>query len=258
MYVIPQIKKDTRVLVVGDSCTDEFVYGICNRLAPEGPIPVFKPVHRTINKGMAANVVENIKSLSSINVELLTSINEIVKARYVDEHTNHTIIRIDTNDFAIGVNHDVLESYLIMIKDYSALIVSDYDKGFLDKESILKLGKAAKDAGIPSFIDTKKPIESWWIDNFDFIKINFGEYSKLISLTDLSKVIVTRGGCGADYQYKNYPVKRVDVKDLSGAGDTFLAALVVEYLKSKDIPRAIKFANASATQVVQKRGVVCV
>ena len=52
-----------------------------------------------------------------------------------------------------------------------------------------------------------------------------------------------------------YPTKEVSVKDLSGAGDTFLAGLVFEYVRSKDIESAIKFAQECTTIVVQKSGV---
>jgi sugar/nucleoside kinase (ribokinase family) len=50
-------------------------------------------------------------------------------------------------------------------------------------------------------------------------------------------------------------VENVEVKDMSGAGDTFLAGLVVKYLETKDIRQAIVFANECATEVVQRRGV---
>ena len=68
------------------------------------------------------------------------------------------------------------------------------------------------------------------------------------------KMIITRGPRGAEYKGKIYPVKEVDVRDTSGAGDTFLAGLVFDYLKNKSIIKAIKFANKCATQVVQKKG----
>jgi len=29
-----------KFLVIGDSCTDRFVYGSCDRLCPEAPVPV--------------------------------------------------------------------------------------------------------------------------------------------------------------------------------------------------------------------------
>ena len=57
------------------------------------------------------------------------------------------------------------------------------------------------------------------------------------------------------YNDKVYPVSIVDVLDLSGAGDTFLAGLAVEYLRSNDIVKAIKFAQECTEIVVQKHGV---
>ena len=52
-----------------------------------------------------------------------------------------------------------------------------------------------------------------------------------------------------------YPVKEVEVKDMVGAGDTFISALCVEYLISNNIHNAIKFANECSTKVVQLKGV---
>ena len=45
------------------------------------------------------------------------------------------------------------------------------------------------------------------------------------------------------------------MKDVSGAGDTFMAGLVVEYCKTDDIIKSIKFANKCASEVVTHRGV---
>ena len=47
----------------------------------------------------------------------------------------------------------------------------------------------------------------------------------------------------------------VEIKDSTGAGDTFLAALVFKYLIDKNIYDAINFANECATLVVQQKGV---
>ena len=51
---------------------------------------------------------------------------------------------------------------------------------------------------------------------------------------------------------------RVDIKDTSGAGDTFISGLVVKYVETRDISVAIKYANECATAVVQKKGVTIV
>ena len=68
------------------------------------------------------------------------------------------------------------------------------------------------------------------------------------------KLIVTKGAEGATHKGITYPVPQVDIKDTSGAGDTFLAALVYEYLYNQHIELAIEYANDCATQVVQKKG----
>ena len=52
-----------RVLVIGDNCTDVFVYGKVNRLCPDVPAPVFSPTKTITDSGMAGNVVRNFKSL---------------------------------------------------------------------------------------------------------------------------------------------------------------------------------------------------
>ena len=57
------------------------------------------------------------------------------------------------------------------------------------------------------------------------------------------------------HQGKIYPVPKVEIKDVAGAGDSFIAGLVVKYIETSDIISAIEFANVCATQVVQKKGV---
>ena len=56
------------VLVIGDSCTDEFVYGEINRISPEAPVPVLQPVKNTKNGGMANNVYNNLLSIMSLSL----------------------------------------------------------------------------------------------------------------------------------------------------------------------------------------------
>jgi len=72
----------------------------------------------------------------------------------------------------------------------------------------------------------------------------------------LSKFIVTLGSKGFQYEEKTYPVNnQVDVRDLSGAGDTFLASFVSEYLKDENILESLMFAQNMASAVVEKSGV---
>ena len=86
-----------KILVIGDSCEDIFIYGDCSRLAPAAPVPVFVEEYRKSNKGMAGNVFENITSLGE-TCEIITNKAEIIKTRYVEKKTNHMLLRVDSSE----------------------------------------------------------------------------------------------------------------------------------------------------------------
>jgi len=247
-----------KILVIGDSCIDVFRYGKVTRIAPEAPVPIIVPEKETSNPGMAGNVVANLKALNA-EVEFFTNKNEIRKVRYVCSKYNHLLLRVDENDTCERVN---MANFALKIASFSkteeldAVIISDYCKGFLEEEDIEIISKSFK---CPVFLDTKK-ILGEWAHSIDFIKINYHEYQrnkKVLENDSIlnAKTIVTRGKYGCDYQGKNHPTVDVPVKDVSGAGDTFLSGLVAEYARSKDINKAIKFAQDCTTIVIQKSGV---
>lgn len=240
-----------KILVIGESCMDVFCYGRVERLCPEAPAPVFNPVAETRNPGMAKNVQKNVESLGGI-CELYTNQNweNVTKTRYVHNNTNQMFVRVDKNDDKIERSERLDE---IEYKKYGLIIISDYNKGFLTEEDILKISSKHDNV----FLDTKKKLGSW-CRNVNFIKINNYEFNKARDLIDehiRGKLIVTLGKDGCLFQEKTYSVKEVEIKDVSGAGDTFISALAVEYDKSRNIEKAIVFANECATKVVQKKGV---
>ena len=152
-----------KILVIGDSCHDVFVYGKCDRICPEAPVPVFTPKETKTNGGMARNVYNNIKSIMNredVEVTLVTNPNLITKTRYVDYKTNQMLLRVDRNDNCKRVTQ---EMYL---PDYDAVVISDYNKGFLNEEDIAYLIERYP----ISFIDTKKQIGDW-IKGINYIKI---------------------------------------------------------------------------------------
>jgi bifunctional ADP-heptose synthase (sugar kinase/adenylyltransferase) len=243
----------SKILVIGDSCIDIFRYGEVNRLAPEAPIPIIIPETEKSNPGMAGNVVENLKALGA-EVAFITNHTEIKKIRYVCSKYNHLLLRVDENDKCENIDfyHDLTS---LDWAQYDTVVISDYCKGFLNEEDI----KYISTKHPLTFLDTKKLLGDW-ANNITFIKLNSIEYNhnKEILLKNSilsSKIIKTRGKYGCDYQNKNYPTTDVPVKDISGAGDTFLAGLVVEYIRSNDTELAIEFAQKCTTIVVQKSGV---
>ena len=137
---------------------------------------------------------------------------------------------------------------------YDAIVISDYCKGFFTESDIKVISNNNKNV----FLDTKKILDDWCI-GCDYIKINHIEFEKTkhtIERLDLYKqLIITHSDKGCEYQDKMHPVERVNCKDMSGAGDTFISGLVTEWVRTKDIHEAINFAQECATKVVQKLGV---
>jgi len=237
-----------KVLVIGESCRDVFVYCKAARLCPDVPVPVLNILDTAENAGMAKNVQRNILSLMP-ECDILTNNNwtQIAKTRYVDEQSNHMFFRVDST-------HDIdrIDIHSLNL-EYELIVISDYNKGFLHSEDIEYICSRHDNV----FLDTKKVLGQW-ANNSRYIKINDFEYKnsqQFITNPLRKKIIHTQGSKGCEFRGKNYPVKKVDVKDSSGAGDTFMAALVVAYLSSGDIEHSVIEANRCASEVVKKRGV---
>ena len=248
--------KNYNILVVGDDGIDRFVYGTAVRLAPEAPVPVLNPITETTNKGMAGNVVENLKSLG-FNTYFIKNPEIILKTRYVDDRSGQILLRIDENDKVKRIDPYILDQISDNKwegNDIDAIIISDYDKGFLDEADIQFICENNKNV----FIDTKKILGKWCVDA-SFIKINHVEYQRteytIHELDIEDKMIITLSSKGCQHKGKIYPVEKVQIRDVSGAGDTFLSGLVAEYVLTNDIEKAIPFAQQCATVVVQKPGV---
>jgi len=241
-----------KILVIGESCLDIYQYGSASRLAPEAPVPVFKKTGpQNIHAGMASNVYNNVLSLCNFDITLVTNDNyeEVRKIRFIDTRTNYVVLRLDENDQTYQKKNIKTFDFSI----FDAIIISDYNKGFLTKDEIHYISSRNKNV----FLDTKKILGSW-ASEVKYIKINEYEYKQnedFIPPVLRNKLIITRGSSGADHLDINYPVEKVEIKDTCGAGDTFIAALAVSYVTDGSISNAIVFANQCATKVVQKKGV---
>jgi D-beta-D-heptose 7-phosphate kinase/D-beta-D-heptose 1-phosphate adenosyltransferase len=236
-----QQQKLFKVLIIGDSCQDIFVYGNCERLNPEAPVPILNYKKTIIKEGMASNVKENLLSFG-LDVTLITNKEEITKTRYIDEKSNHQIIRVD-NECKISPLTDNIFADL-----YDIIVISDYNKGFITSGMLFNIVDSAK---CPIFIDSKK---NDLPKNNCIIKINETEYSKLNNKELHNNIIVTMGSNGSVYNNTLYPAEKVNVYDTVGAGDTFLAALVYGYLNTKNIGLSIKIANKASAIAVSHQG----
>ena len=231
-----------KVLLIGDSCEDRYFYGDVKRLNPEAPVPILEYKRGVTSKGMVWNVRENLRSFG---VEVYTSTHpeEIIKTRFIDEKSNQQILRSDEEPEIQPLSFEFPDEWK---STYDALVISDYDKGFITQEKMFELVEWFEG---PVFIDSKKtnlPADA-------YIKVNELEYERM-SYYNYENLIITRGGEGAEYKGDLYPAEKVNVFDVVGAGDTFLAALTYGYLKYGRIDKAIPLANKAAAVAVSHRG----
>ena len=244
-----------RVLLIGDSCTDVYVYGDVKRLNPEAPVPILEPKREDSTKGMAWNVFDNLKAFG-LSVFMLTNEEKITKTRYIDEKSNQQILRVDDEPeikplpyeppFITDRSAYQKPPHEVPPKEwYDVMVISDYDKGYVTQEELFELVGWFEG---PVFIDSKKTN----LPDKCYIKVNDLEYDKLETKND--NIIITRGGKGTEYKGKLYPAEKVNVFDVVGAGDTFLAALTYGYLKYGRIEEAIPLANKAAALAVSHRG----
>lgn len=218
------------------------MYGKCSRLSPEAPVPVLehKRVHQTM--GMAWNVRENLLSFG-IEIYMMTNHDHPIKTRYVDEKSNQQIMRLDENDVVDHFDYSYEE--MPDKTQYNALVISDYNKGFLSEEKLFELVEWFDG---PVFVDSKKTN----LPKNCYLKLNDIESNKLTG--DYPLLITTKGSEGAVYKGRNYPGVKVPIFDVGGAGDTFLATLVYFYLKLGSVESAIPYANRAAAIAVSNPG----
>jgi len=233
-----------KVLLIGDSCIDEYKLGNVERLSPEAPVPIIKILSVKKVPGMAQNVKKNLENLN-FYVDFISNNETIIKTRYIDSRSNQHMLRVDYEPSITPWNGIVPTN----IHEYDSVVISDYNKGFLTYEHIENIINSFDG---PIFIDTKKQNLSRFNAKNVFIKINEVEFEKLSSKPE--NLIVTLGDRGAQIDNKIFPTTKVDIVDVCGCGDTFLSALTYQYLETESIEQAIIFANKAATITVQHTG----
>ena len=241
-----QQQKPFKILLVGDACLDVYHYGVCERMSPEAPVPVFKKLREETRLGMSHNVRLNLESFG-LKVTHFCNQERLAKHRFIEDRYSQQIFRYDE-----GENKKLSPMDPTPLDKYDAVVVSDYNKGFVTEESFQTLLESL-DSSVPIFVDSKKQDLSLFKDCF--IKINDLEHKKAdLSNIDRQKLIVTLGGKGAMWKGDIYLTKEVDVYDVCGAGDVFISALVYGFLKFRNVPQAIEIANRCAAFSVTKNG----
>jgi bifunctional ADP-heptose synthase (sugar kinase/adenylyltransferase) len=243
-------KTDAKILVVGDACNDVYRFGTCKRKNPESPAPLLLVNATEMRGGMALNVANNISSLG-MHVDVITNEFKPTKERFFDTLYSYQLLRVDDASRIDRIKSHVLEN--IAYDEYAAVVISDYDKGFLSIADIAFIANRCSSKKV--FVDSKKTSLAAVDFSNVIINLNDTEWQSLEKpIPNKASVIVTLGSLGASYNGKLYPGYTCPVFDVCGAGDTFLAGLAVAFNATDDIGASIDFANKCASLAVRHVG----
>jgi D-beta-D-heptose 7-phosphate kinase/D-beta-D-heptose 1-phosphate adenosyltransferase len=240
-----------KVLVIGDVIIDKYIYGTSTRISPEAPVPVITYIEEKETNGGAGLVYENLKSLG-VDVEMYDTLEDhSVKTRIICD--GHYITRIDEDKDADS--NAVLQR--IKQADFSAydiVVLSDYDKGTLDNAK--KIIKHINKFNCKVIVDPKRyahDYEGAWLvkpNNSEYTKFEFDEWQGNIITTDAGHSV------SATIDDKEYtvPVNNLEVADVTGAGDCFMAAFVYSLTKNYTHKKCLEIAVKGSTESVKHAG----
>ena len=123
------------VLVVGEICRDVTYYCKVSRISPEAPVPVADLVWKSTAEGMAGNVNCNLVALG-VNTTFVHQrlTQHIQKTRYVEQKSGQHLLRADnTHPSITPLDVSTIEN----IDEYDAIVISDYNKGFIEYSTCL-------------------------------------------------------------------------------------------------------------------------
>jgi len=240
-----------KILVIGDVIIDKYIYGTSTRISPEAPVPVITYIEEKETRGGAGLVYENLKSLG-VNVDMFETAGEVsVKTRIICD--GHYITRIDDDAQANGT--EVLKQVQeTNFSQYDFVVLSDYNKGVLDeaKDIIAHINKY--DCKV--IVDPKE--NAWFYENAWLVKPNYNEFHNLGFDEWQGNIITTNAGeeVIATIDGKSYeiPVNNLEVADVTGAGDCFMAAFVYGLTKGYTHKKCLEIAVKGSTESVKHAG----
>ena len=240
-----------RVCVIGDVIVDRYIYGVADRLSPEAPIPILKQTRVEETLGGAGNLYQNLKSLG-VDVDLLDfSSPRCVKTRVISDTTH--IARVD-DDYITDGSAVLAQIQAIDFSQYTYVVLSDYAKGVLDEA--YGIIEHINGFGCKVIVDPKRMYDNYtgaWLvkpNGNEYYKYGFDKWLGNMIKTAADKEVVA----WIHKTLYNVPVHKVDVNDVTGAGDCFLAAFVYGLTKRYDHAACLELAVRGATKSVEHVG----
>ncbi len=298
----------TKILVVGDLMWDEYLWGDCDRISPEAPVPVVRISREEKIPGGAINVLRNLLSLNvsagimgvvgrdpnglAIQRELRKWNLHVVQIWETSDRPttmktrviarSQQVIRLDrekVKPIKRNIQLRFLEVLLQEIQKFDAIIISDYDKGFLTEKLIPEIIQIAQTKKVYIAVDPKINHFHFY-QNVDLITPNEKEASEAMNLPfpfsdqaveeiglrikkklKIKKLLITRSHKGMTlFSEANKPiyipvVTGRGVYDVTGAGDTVIAVYTTSMMAGAKPLQAAILANLAGGLVVGRFGV---
>ncbi len=249
------------IYVYGDVIADEYIIGTATRICPEAPVPVTDVKGRHLRIGGAANVSRHLTEIGCDSVCLVPPQKIPRKTRVITNGTQ--IARLDTP------RDTFKQTPLEAIDDESAVaaVLVDYEYGTISDQLVSDLKKQR----IRLFCDAKydfMKVSSCYLvksnkkEAADYFQVDLddnwkSEMKSMRYALSAEILVITAGAKGAYYctetECEFVPTRRVDVVDVTGAGDIFMAQLVYELTYTNaSIKAAVISATSAASDWVSK------
>ena len=225
----------------------------------------------------AARLLNEQLTAASVTHDLcvIDAVKTIIKLRVISRHQQ--LIRLDFEESMVATNKAILlERFKKHLKHTKLVVLSDYGKGTLaDPQSFIQL---AREANVPVVVDPKS-LDFSIYQHASILTPNRKEFEavvgpchseqeiiekgrELMHKFHLGALLITRGEAGmtliqAD-RTAHLPAYAREVFDVTGAGDTVIAALGSAVAAGSDLLSATALANLAASIVVGKLGAATV
>jgi D-beta-D-heptose 7-phosphate kinase/D-beta-D-heptose 1-phosphate adenosyltransferase len=205
------------------------------------------------------------------------------KMRVVGQHQQ--IVRLDYEDIPVlqtATEAEILDLFDASLPDCDIVVVSDYAKGFVSRSLAPAIIARAHNAGREVIVDPR-PQNRPCYEGCDYLTPNWKESRALLGLPDSehtpeealevaralsskldSHIVLTLGPHGMLFcsrdggEHFAVPTLAREVFDVSGAGDTVVAAFALARASGADHSSAVAIANKAASVAVGKFGTATV
>lgn len=273
------------ILVIGDMVADIYLDGRISRISREAPVLVLEQAGEKVVAGGAANVVNNIATLGgkvhAVGLvgrdksadglrEILAANGADVRGLIADDSrptisktriiaggratVSQQIVRIDRESkapMAPAVEAELRAYIKSILPTVEGVVISDYGSGTVTEGLQSLLIDYCQTKGIPSIVDSRYAVRRF--HGIGYVKQNDAEIAAakgvLVTRGELGMVLVEHGAV------HEIPVSdKSEVFDVSGAGDTCVAAVILALAAGVAPATAARLSNIASGIAVRKLG----